>query len=105
MKLHVLALACLSVPALAVAQEKPAAAPEVVVLKAARLFDGKGDSAVKNGVVIVEGGKIRAVGPGLAVPGDPLADVHLMERVRFVMKGGKVYRNDLAPVAPAGAGR
>jgi imidazolonepropionase-like amidohydrolase len=30
----------------------------------------------------------------VAVPGDVLADVKATERVRFVMKGGKVYRND-----------
>jgi imidazolonepropionase-like amidohydrolase len=28
----------------------------------------------------------------IAVRGDPLADIHEMERVRFVMKGGAVYR-------------
>lgn len=49
----------------------PAKAPEVVVLKAARLFDGRGDSTVANGVVIVEDGKIKAA-----------------------MKGGRVFRND-----------
>jgi hypothetical protein len=26
------------------------------------------------------------------VPGDPLADVSVMEKVDFVMKGGAVYR-------------
>ena len=36
-----------------------------------------------------------------AVPGDPLADITAMERVNFVMKGGVVYRNDLAPGAVA----
>jgi imidazolonepropionase-like amidohydrolase len=41
---------------------------EVTVLKAARLFDGKGDATVKNGVVIVEGHTIKAVGAGLAAP-------------------------------------
>lgn len=69
MKIRILALVCLLPPALLAAQEAPAAAPsEVVVLKAARLFDGKGETAVRNGVVIVEGGKIRAAGSGLAVP-------------------------------------
>jgi len=30
----------------------------------------------------------------VAVPGDPLADISALERVKFVMKGGTVYRND-----------
>jgi imidazolonepropionase-like amidohydrolase len=30
----------------------------------------------------------------IAVDGDPLADAAAMTRVRFVMKDGKVYRND-----------
>jgi imidazolonepropionase-like amidohydrolase len=32
----------------------------------------------------------------IAVPGDPLADVTVTEDVRFVMKGGRIYRNDAA---------
>lgn len=31
----------------------------------------------------------------VAVPGDPLKDISEMERVKFVMKGGKVVRNDM----------
>jgi imidazolonepropionase-like amidohydrolase len=30
----------------------------------------------------------------IAVPGDPLADIAVTEQVRFVMKGGLVYRHD-----------
>lgn len=32
----------------------------------------------------------------VAVSGDPLKDISEMERIKFVMKGGKVVRNDLA---------
>jgi len=40
----------------------------VLALKAARLFDGTREATVANGVVIVEGGKVKAAGPGLAIP-------------------------------------
>jgi imidazolonepropionase-like amidohydrolase len=30
----------------------------------------------------------------IGVPGDPLVDIAVTERVAFVMKGGQVYRND-----------
>jgi imidazolonepropionase-like amidohydrolase len=33
----------------------------------------------------------------IAVPGDPLTDIGVTEDVRFVMKGGQVYRHDTAP--------
>ena len=43
--------------------------------------------------------RIGTIEPGryadiIAVTGDPLADVTELERVRFVMKGGVVVRND-----------
>jgi imidazolonepropionase-like amidohydrolase len=66
MNLRILALAALALPALALAQ--PPQPPEITALKAARLFDGKGDSLVSNAVVLIEGGKIKAVGSGLAIP-------------------------------------
>jgi imidazolonepropionase-like amidohydrolase len=30
----------------------------------------------------------------IAVPGDPLGDITVTESVRFVMKGGQIYRHD-----------
>ncbi|HEY3122331.1 MAG TPA: amidohydrolase family protein, partial [Vicinamibacteria bacterium] len=32
----------------------------------------------------------------VAVPGDPLTDIRATENVRFVMKGGRVFRHDEA---------
>jgi imidazolonepropionase-like amidohydrolase len=45
--------------------------------------------------------RVGAVEPGkfadlVAVSGDPIADIHELERVRFVMKGGQVVKNELA---------
>ncbi len=46
--------------------------------------------------------KVGAIEPGhfadvIAVRGDPLADISALERVRFVMKGGSVVKNEFAP--------
>jgi imidazolonepropionase-like amidohydrolase len=45
------------------------------------------------------GEKIGALAPGMeadiiATDGDPTADITAVRRVSFVMKGGKVFRND-----------
>jgi imidazolonepropionase-like amidohydrolase len=52
------------------AQREGNAAPSKIVVKAARLFDGKSDKLMKDGVVVVEGDKIVAVGTKIAVPAD-----------------------------------
>ena len=36
----------------------------------------------------------------IAVAGDPLADITELQRVKFVMEGGKVIKNELIPGAP-----
>ncbi len=45
----------------------------------------------------LEVGKLADI---VAVPGDPLRDIRVMERVGFVMKGGIVYREELAQRKP-----
>jgi imidazolonepropionase-like amidohydrolase len=52
-------VALLSLATLATAQPAP---PRVVVLKAARMFDGTSNDVVQNAVVVVEGSRIKAVG-------------------------------------------
>src|SRR5437764_12296901 len=46
------------------------AADKTIVLKAARLFDGKSKAFVQNGVVIVQGNKIVDAGSNLPAPSD-----------------------------------
>lgn len=57
------ALACvLSVPAVA----QPAA--ERVAIRAARVIDGRGGAPIANGVILVSGDRIEAVGAGVRIP-------------------------------------
>jgi imidazolonepropionase-like amidohydrolase len=46
----------------------------------------------------VEAGKFADI---IAVQGDPLSDIHVMEQVVFVLKGGAVIRNDIPPATEA----
>jgi imidazolonepropionase-like amidohydrolase len=40
---------------------------------------------------VLKEGKLADI---IAVNGNPLENVHVLENVRFVMKGGKVYKNE-----------
>jgi imidazolonepropionase-like amidohydrolase len=45
--------------------------------------------------------RIGAIRPGLfadmvAVKGDPLADIRVLQRVQFVMKDGVIYRDEIS---------
>jgi imidazolonepropionase-like amidohydrolase len=50
----------------------------------------------------VEKGKFADL---IAVAGNPLTDLTEMQRVRFVMKGGLVIKNDVPVRAPAAGAR
>lgn len=66
---------------------KPADALRSAMLSAAELL------GLSKALGTLEPGKVADV---IAVPGDPLADIKVMEKVTFVMKGGQVFRNDAA---------
>ena len=68
--LSTLALVALAVPSFAQGGGAQPAAPKTVVVKAARLFDGKSDRTVSPGVIVVSGGRIQAVGAQARVPAD-----------------------------------
>lgn len=74
MRLHcraVLAFTFVGLLLLAGTVSSRGAEPEkTIVLKAARLFDGKSKALVTNGVVIVQGNKIADAGSNLPVPAD-----------------------------------
>jgi len=61
----------------------PAQAIRAATVNAAELL------GTKDSLGTLEAGKFADI---VAVPGDPLSDVSLMEKVDFVMKGGIVYR-------------
>src|SRR5438105_4179841 len=48
--------------------QESAQQPQPTVIRAARMFDGRRDTLTQNAVIVVEGGKIKAVGSGLVIP-------------------------------------
>lgn len=65
----------------------PLGAIQAATVNAAELLGWAGDAGA------IEAGRLADV---IAVNGDPLADISVMEHVVFVMKGGEVVRNDAA---------
>ena len=63
----VMVCCALAIASAASAQATSPASPPVTVLKAHRLFDGRGDID-RQRVVVVQGGKITAVGADVAIP-------------------------------------
>ena len=49
-------------------QSAPAATPNPIVLRAARLFDGTSDNVIRNGAIVVQGNRIVAAGANVEVP-------------------------------------
>ncbi len=45
-----------------------AAQPEIVAVRAGRLIDPKAGTVVPGAVIVIENGKVKAVGPGIALP-------------------------------------
>jgi|AACY02.2.fsa_nt_gi Imidazolonepropionase and related amidohydrolases len=63
-----------------------------IYIHAGQVIDGVSDSPRENVTVIVENGQI-SVGYAadlVAVPGNPLDTMEVMERPSFVMKGGEI---------------
>jgi imidazolonepropionase-like amidohydrolase len=72
----------------------PVKALQTAFLPAAQILNYN----MENQIGSIEKGKFADI---IAVSGNPTVDVTEMERVKFVMKGGVVVRNDLAPTSRA----
>ena len=72
----------------------PAQALQTAYLPAARMLNYNWENQVGS----IEKGKFADI---IAVSGNPLADITEVERVKFVMKGGAVVKNELQPATIA----
>jgi imidazolonepropionase-like amidohydrolase len=74
----------------------PAQALQTAFMPAAQMLNYGWESQIGS----IDRGKFADI---IAVSGNPLADVSEMERVKFVMKGGVMIRNEVGPNAVARA--
>jgi len=77
------AVLCVS---LCIAQEKPAAPPKKIAVRAGRLIDGKSETPIVNALILVEGDKIVSVTPG----GTPPAGVEVIDLSKATVLPGFV---------------
>ena len=68
------------------AQEKPAAPPRKIAVRAGRLIDGKSDAPITNALILIEGNKIVSVTPG----GNAPAGVELIDLSKATVLPGFV---------------
>ncbi|HEV8384964.1 MAG TPA: amidohydrolase family protein, partial [Candidatus Acidoferrales bacterium] len=59
---------CAALACAAVTAQAPPTPGKAIVLKAARMFDGRSEAVVTPGIVVVQDGKILAAGPIASVP-------------------------------------
>jgi imidazolonepropionase-like amidohydrolase len=63
-----LALALFLSPDPGAAAPEPASPPRIVAVRAGRLIDGQGGAPIRDAVILIQGDRITAVGPGLPIP-------------------------------------
>ena len=68
------------------AQEKTAATPKKLAIRAGRLIDGKSDTPIVNALILIEGDKIVSVTPG----GTPSAGMELIDLSKATVLPGLV---------------
>ncbi len=83
---QLLILAAILFAPISQAQEKPAAAPKKLAIRAGHLIDGKSDTPIANALILVEGDKIVSVTPG----GAPPAGVELIDLSKATVLPGFV---------------
>jgi imidazolonepropionase-like amidohydrolase len=68
MKRSLWTLAGLALALLSLAAAAPEPAPRIVAVRAGRLIDGQGGPPIRDAVILIQGDRVTAVGPGLAIP-------------------------------------